>query len=863
MARGEVVESLGAGLYRLKLFYASDKITAELVRINQRIAELAVIVPQEKLAVIEAEVAANDTRQQINALIQVYQQNPVGAADRMKALQVALVRQTSEVARATYKKDLSVLENLGLLKRRSVLDLAPKEKLVEAWCADFTEDLSGVVGVVDINDEPGQGVIIRPGFSDDATYLPTRDGELFPHEAQSGPQIYFNYAILPGVQKWIPRYRIGEISRIVNDSCTVTLDDAFSSAQSLPINQTPVLENVPIQYMDCNGDAFEDRDRVLVSFTKVGPLVIGFEKEPESCRLLRFAFEPSLAVTEGYTVFSAFRKWFGSPFTEPGGAEINPPLGTENGATPVWTLTNKGEQLQVEKGKSANYGNQNWISKDSEIISWDGPPGRMHDHQFAFRQPEAYPYNTLQNFRQRWMTSGKVYHRLSVIFDLSGDPVAGSYTEVFGAGVRTDLAGQRWLMVVGTEKFFSVGATHRIMQAKLSEQFEVTGSLELVMDYVVPMNFGSLSHWLFSQSGDRAVMSIREFTTNSRDSGQARVIDFDLLYGISEEVVYERGDVGSQVITYNYTSDRRKYELEQRELRTVSESASEYKSLIYCDYVKDERTLVYRVVPAYSLSSNSDNRFFSDGLSPSPPDGSTPPATTSVYFSESFTSSRQSSSEERIVTDKGKVLAVCDEINASSISKTSFNDKAYSITGIGNSLSYSRQNTSHVLEPIFLDARFGFCIASEKQVMESELGSFTDPQETTFSVSGSSQRKEFYSAWLGGARIGETVTIDDSSATLNALEILTGDQLAGTQEPPIRSTAIETDFLALGSYQFIGGFAYRSGKVIFSSMAFSRSLPAGLRLFQFNLLTGKNNPVMDLIERDPDDGFYFHRVGLY
>src|SRR5690554_6668499 len=314
MSKGEIVESLGAGKYRIQVLYATEKIAAELARINKGIAELAITVPQKQLVALQAGLAVKDVKLQIDALIPLYQQRPSEAAGRIRTLQVELVKKSADEARAVYDKDLAIMENLSLLKRRNVLEQAPKEKVMDAWCADFTEQLTGIVGIADINDEPGQGALIRPGYSDDAAYSPARDGHLFPNEAQTGSQIYLNYALLPGVQKWRPRYRIGVISKIKNDACTVALDDAFSSAQNLSINATSVLENVPIQYMDCNGDAFEDGDRVLVSFTKVGPLVIGFEKEPESCRLLRFAFEPSLAELAGRNAFTATRKWFGAPF---------------------------------------------------------------------------------------------------------------------------------------------------------------------------------------------------------------------------------------------------------------------------------------------------------------------------------------------------------------------------------------------------------------------------------------------------------------------------------------------------------------------------------------------------------------------
>src|SRR5690606_12096544 len=161
-------------------------------------------------------------------------------------------------------------------------------------------------GLVDVNDEGGQGVLIQPGYDGEAAYSTSRDGALFPNLAQTGAQIFFNAAILPGVQKWQPRYRIGTISAIESDTCTVTLDSATSSVQDLPINETEVFESVPIKYMECNGSAFEDGDRVLVRFTKTGPLVIGFAENPRSCGKIGFAFIPSGLGNP--------RRWWGEPF---------------------------------------------------------------------------------------------------------------------------------------------------------------------------------------------------------------------------------------------------------------------------------------------------------------------------------------------------------------------------------------------------------------------------------------------------------------------------------------------------------------------------------------------------------------------
>ena len=207
-----------------------------------------------------------------------------------------------------------ISENLAKLKRRNQLNAIPASKTVEVWCADFTEDLSGEVGVIDINDEGGQGLVIQPGYEEEAVFSPVRDGGLFPDLAQSPYQLFFNIAVLPGVQKYFPRYRVGTITEIENDACNVLLDDAESSAQNLPINQSATLKEVPIKYMECDGDAFEKGDKVVVRFTKNGPLVIGFESEPKQCGLPIYVmsdsaiakFSPDMSEIEEYPVSGSF-----------------------------------------------------------------------------------------------------------------------------------------------------------------------------------------------------------------------------------------------------------------------------------------------------------------------------------------------------------------------------------------------------------------------------------------------------------------------------------------------------------------------------------------------------------------------------
>jgi hypothetical protein len=168
--------------------------------------------------------------------------------------------------------------------------------VASAWCADLTEDLSGNVGVIEIAGDAGKGFNILPGHEGNAVYDAARDGEMkriqkFPNTSPTG-EVYWNWAMRAGWQKWKPNYRYGEISNIDPDAdtCTVALDPCYATdapdGAQLDINQTSSLSGVAIEYMDCNAMAFEDGDRVIVAFENndwSSPRVIGFESEPKSC----------------------------------------------------------------------------------------------------------------------------------------------------------------------------------------------------------------------------------------------------------------------------------------------------------------------------------------------------------------------------------------------------------------------------------------------------------------------------------------------------------------------------------------------------------------------------------------------------
>lgn len=179
------------------------------------------------------------------------------------------------------EKRIRYLENPGKV---------PDNEDVTAWCADLTTDFSegAEVGLIEIVREQKAGLNIFPGYDGNASYDPDRDGAIKPAMGLSAGGMYVSLGLLPGAQKWLPRYRYGTIESIDRqaNTCTIDLSDISSSQQDLSINQTPTLSGVPFNYMDCDSAAFSEGDSVIVRFREYDwnqPEVIGFASNPQPC----------------------------------------------------------------------------------------------------------------------------------------------------------------------------------------------------------------------------------------------------------------------------------------------------------------------------------------------------------------------------------------------------------------------------------------------------------------------------------------------------------------------------------------------------------------------------------------------------
>ncbi|WP_375191793.1 hypothetical protein [Marinobacter sp.] len=723
MAKGEIVEHIGDGQYRVSLKYGTERIQQELEQIDERIAELAVIVPQKKLALLQADAAVDDVADAIDSLIPDYQAGVNGAADQIRLLQIDLMELQGERAKANRAAKDAIAEDLALKKRRTQIERVPTEKEITAWCADFVTDATGEVGLIEVNDESDNNLIIHPSFDGSGKYNPSRDGQLVPRAAQTGAQLWFNAAILPAVQKWQPGYRVGTITRIEGETCNLSLDPAQSSEQGLDINQTLVLEKVPVQYMDCDVVAFELGDRVLVRWFQSGPQVIGFESNPKPCTQSGFYFLPTLAL--GNNSFTQY----GEPFLDGAGTEINPPLGTEGGINPAWTLVPafREEPYTIAKGIE-NYltGNRNYLGPTPElIVSWDGPPSRFFDPKNEV--------NLGTGWRSSWVRGSVVYHKLNVLVDLGDYTETDGFQKVAGAAIRRVSGGLELLVMGKTPQ--SQGEAYKLFKFNLAQDKTVNGLPDVGPEIDLADDLAGVTDWYFNHDANRAVLTVRHYATELEpdpDGSRVYLYEWSEVGGFTSQLIYDKDaeprpyrvdqvneylmkDPGVVGLTRKYTRDA-----------TNQGASDEVDIPIYVEYVGNQKVTAYHRIPAktFGTSLQYDQSFY-DQEYPHPCAGEPIPNGGGATYPATFVDegdqdqtidyviSEGSSSFERIVDSNGVTLAEIPVIEYNNRTSNTFqHNRNVSLELACGSLIIEENNYTVTL--------------SQEEVWRSDLGRFDE-----------------------------------------------------------------------------------------------------------------------------------------
>ena len=299
MGKAEILQHKGSGLYRVRLLYNEARAREEIEQLEKKIEHIQERLDALRSELDEAESAYDDARATLDQAIWDWQaakddeeQDEDTAWEELKEAQKAVIQAQYDPAGLRSKKRIQRIqegEREAARKRINLIERKlPDNPEVDAWCADLTTSLSGTVGTIEV---PGsdQHVQIRPGYEDGAVWNPDRDGQLTPIISQTPAGAFWNTAMLPGWQTWRPLYRRGTIRDINSeaDTCGVDLSPETSSAQWIEVNAgRESLEDVPVKYMNCNAQAFQDGDEVVVELQSQDweqPRVIGFVEEPARC----------------------------------------------------------------------------------------------------------------------------------------------------------------------------------------------------------------------------------------------------------------------------------------------------------------------------------------------------------------------------------------------------------------------------------------------------------------------------------------------------------------------------------------------------------------------------------------------------
>lgn len=203
MGRASIISHLGGGRYSISKKWKGKDENAHYKSVDEKITELNLLI-----AKLQAEYDAMDTQDDL----EVFEKRILG-------LRIA-----------SYQKKVEYLQNNF-----------PGDETVSIWCADLSTELSGEVGTIDIPGEWTDDVLIRPAGIESASFDVLRDGDFYPAMAIGPWSSLYCQMLLPGVQKWKPKYRyawiVDDSIDYENNTCALTIQSAFSSQQSLNVNQ--------------------------------------------------------------------------------------------------------------------------------------------------------------------------------------------------------------------------------------------------------------------------------------------------------------------------------------------------------------------------------------------------------------------------------------------------------------------------------------------------------------------------------------------------------------------------------------------------------------------------------------------------
>ncbi len=431
MGRATVVSSLGEGRFAVTIDFGSEIRDQLVAAWDQYIVEVDALYNQAVINRAEYDAKIAETRAAVDDALLVV----IAAQEALLAVQetadeqeLARLKKELEDAIKSFTRALSTAQltqgeadyidtqkarylsdKLQAQRTRTYIASFPVVVSRNVWCADYRQTLSGTKAAIEINGEP-ELTLIAPR---ERNWNPEQDGYMFARELGSPEQVFFNVAILPGWQKWLPTYRLGTITALDKelDLATVALAPASSSAQGLNVNLLSTLEDIAVDYMECNASAFEVGDRVVVEFPErdwIAPKVIGFLDNPRPCRKLSALAYPLYDLTDF---------WNGE--TVPGGTAPDSP------EAPDWPQAFLGWHIQWSNTTNSTFSRSYLLDRELPAVD----PWLYDEYPYDQRIVEAQYY-----LPDRLISLGPLFDETSRSIR---EEVVGSTTRYYVTGTFT------------------------------------------------------------------------------------------------------------------------------------------------------------------------------------------------------------------------------------------------------------------------------------------------------------------------------------------------------------------------------------------------------------------------------------------
>jgi len=234
MGSATIVRNDGDGLYVIELVKGTQTLQTNKTGLQDLIAEIEedlVDLRYEHFVLVGVLSDAHDTLRDAVAVFASADPPTPALRKAVTDATAAYITAEANVNKKQNEINLKVQELTSLQKRLEKVDEALEADRYEAWCADYSVDLEGTVGTLEVNGETDE-IIIMPGGK-------TGAGKVYDSAAMSPSGWFYNLALLPCWQKYKPTYRIGTIVSVdqANDTCSVALKRDRSRVQGLEINQ--------------------------------------------------------------------------------------------------------------------------------------------------------------------------------------------------------------------------------------------------------------------------------------------------------------------------------------------------------------------------------------------------------------------------------------------------------------------------------------------------------------------------------------------------------------------------------------------------------------------------------------------------